>query len=792
MTILRFQDIRVAARMLRKYPTAALLAVLSIAGGIGLTTGVFSMADALLLRPIAIDRPATLLETYSIGDDGSPFMYGWADYEDMRQVGAGIAEIAAYQSRGGMLANADGGQDLVTVSPVTPNFFPLVGVRAALGRASFDTSDGRPAAILGWRLWQRRFGGDPAIVGKTIVFSGKALTVAGVMPSEFGGLRRGLSYDVWVSTDAWFDVLERGSRRSRGDQFEFVTRLQPGITAAAAADRLDAGIRGPGKRKPAPAARRGTHLQARYGSGWTSNLALGGGLMAILALVLFVACANVAQLRLAQTEARRREIGIRKALGAGRGTIIVQMLVETAMLAIPGAVLGLGIASVLLTKAAQFVTAGQFVAPTIDTRVLAFTIAATTFSVLLASLSPARFASRLSVAETLKAGQGATGSRSGWRRTFLVAGQVAVSVAMIGGTLLFLTSLRNAAAIRPGFDTGKKLLVVNASPGLRLSTFEWAEQVSARLAALPGARAATFARRLPLSDSGGGAKVRVEMPGQAPRSVGYNNVAGNYFAVMGTRVLAGRGIDTNDRQQTPLVTVISESFAREFLPGRNPLGQSVRMKGQLWEVVGVAADAPANSLHDSPAPYAYFPYAQMPTGDLTLLLETAVPPAGLERPMTQAIKQFDSRSLLYGMTTLDRYMENALASDRLMSATAMALGLFSIALMAAGLFAALHYAIAQRTRELGLRVALGATPQGIRRLVIGESLRLVVWGVPVGLALLATLVRFARSTLVGVSPFDPLVYLGGTVAVVGIVLLASVQPARRATRIEPMDALRSE
>jgi putative ABC transport system permease protein len=182
----------------------------------------------------------------------------------------------------------------------------------------------------------------------------------------------------------------------------------------------------------------------------------------------------------------------------------------------------------------------------------------------------------------------------------------------------------------------------------------------------------------------------------------------------------------------------------------------------------------------------------MPTGDLTLLLETAVPPAGLERPMTQAIKQFDSRSLLYGMTTLDRYMENALASDRLMSATAMALGLFSIALMAAGLFAALHYAIAQRTRELGLRVALGATPQGIRRLVIGESLRLVVWGVPVGLALLATLVRFARSTLVGVSPFDPLVYLGGTVAVVGIVLLASVQPARRATRIEPMDALRSE
>jgi hypothetical protein len=297
---------------------------------------------------------------------------------------------------------------------------------------------------------------------------------------------------------------------------------------------------------------------------------------------------------------------------------------------------------------------------------------------------------------------------------------------------------------------------------------------------------------LPLSDSGGGAMVRVEMPGQAPRSVKYNNVAGNYFAVMGTRVIAGRGIDTNDRQHTQPVTVVSEAFARQFLAGRNPLGEWIPVHSRQWQVVGVAEDAPSNYLHQPAEPYLYFPHSQMPAGDITLILETAKEPSALARAMSKEIKQFDSRATLYDLKTLRQHMDAALSGDRLMTTTASALGLFSIGLMAAGLFGVLQYAVAQRTRELGLRVALGATPRTIHRLVLGEALRIVTWGIPIGLALLAALAWLARSIVLGVSVLNPTLYAGSALAVLAITVCSAWLPARRATRIEPMDALRSE
>ena len=792
---MRYQDLRVAARVAARNPIPTALAVLSIAVGIGLTTGVFSLADALFLRPLSIAHPREVLYATSLGDDGSPFMYGWLDYEDMRNAGAGVAAIATYQSRGGMLANQEGGADMVLLSPATPNYFSLLGVRAALGRASFDAHGGRPAAVIGWRLWQRRFGRDPAIVGKTIILDGKALSVAGVMPVEFGGLERGVANDIWVSTDTWFDVLKRGDRQSRYDQFEMVLRLKPGVSAEAAAAQLDASIRGPGRRKPAPAGARGTVLEAQFAPGWRKGLLVGGGLLVVLGLVLFVACANVAQLRLAQGEARKREIGVRMALGASARRVAGQLLLESSLAALPGAVLGLLLAHALVAKATEFLTAGQtFVDPGIrlDARVLAFTVAATLFTVMIAGVLPARLAARLSIADVLKSEQGATGGRTAWRQRFLIIVQSAASVALFGTALLFVQSLRNAAAIQPGFDTNKKLLVLDAVPGLQMPGNVWCEQVAERLAALPGARAATFARRLPLSDSGGGATIRVVMPGQAPRAVKFNNVAGNYFAVMGTRVVAGRGIDTNVRENTQPVTVVSETFARQFFPGRNPLGQWIPIRGKLWQVVGVAEDAPSNYLHEPPEPYLYFSFAQMVPDDITLLLETAQDPAALARAMNREVRQFDPRALLYGMTTLRRHMDAALSRDRLMTTSASVLGLFSIGLMAAGLFGVLQYAVARRTRELGLRVALGATPRAIERLILRAALDIVVWGIPIGVGLLAALAWLVRSVLLGVSALNPWWYVASAAAVFAITVCAAWLPARRATRIEPMEALRSE
>jgi predicted permease len=796
---MRYQDFRVAARAVAKNPIPTALSVLSIALGIGLTTAVFSVGDALFLRPLPLERPGDVFTVFSRGDDGAVFLYGWPDYQDMRNSGAGFLDIAAYQRRGGMLANEEEFEQ-VLVSPATPNYFSLLGVHAVLGRASLEPRDGRPAAVIGYRLWQRRFGGDPGIVGKSIVLSGKALTVTGVMPAEFGGLSRGIANDLWVSTDAWFDVLARGSRYNRGDQFEFIVRLQPGTRAEAAAAQLDASIRGAGKRKPAPAGTRGTALEAQFAPGWKKELFVGGGLLVVLALVLFVACANVAQLRLAQAEARKKEIAVRMALGASARRILGLLLLETSLVAIPGAALGLLLANLLLEKTVEFLTVGRtFIDPGIrlDERVLAFTMAATLFSVLIAGLAPARLAARLTISEAIKTEQGATGARTGGRQKVLIAGQTAVSVALFGTALLFVQSLWNVAAIRPGFDPGKQLLTSDANRGLRMPVNAWAEQVCDRLAALPGARAATFARRLPLGDSGGGASVRVEIPGQAPIAVHYNNVAGNYFSVMGTRVIAGRGIDANDRQNTPAVIVVSQTFARQLLPGRNPLGEWIVLKGMYMngkprQVVGVAEDGPSNDLHEASEPFIYFPYAQVPPDDLTLMVETANDPAALVRPMTRAVKQFDPGATLTGMKTLRQHMDFALSGDRLMAATASTLGLLSIALMAAGLFGVLQYAVAQRSRELGLRVALGATPRKIERMVLGEALRIAAWGIPVGLGLLAGLAWFARSQVLGVGPLHPAVYVASAAMVFAITGCSAWLPARRATRVEPMEALRAE
>lgn len=792
---MRYNDVRVAARVVAKNPLSAALSVISIALGIGLTTSVFSMADALFLRPLPIAHPSSVLTVTSIGDDGSPFMYGWPDYEDMRRAGARICDLAAYQRRGGMLANNEGGSDMVLVSPATPNFFPLLGVRAALGRAAFDTIGGRPGAVIGWRLWQTRFGGDPGIIGKTIILSGTALAVIGVMPREFGGLERGVANDIWVSTDAWFDALGRGDRANRFDQFEFVARLKPAVSVATAAAQLDASIRGPGRRKPAPAGVHGTTLEAKFAPGWKKELIFGGGLLAVLALVLFVACANVAQLRLAQAEARKKEIGMRLALGARGSRIVGLLLLETALVAVPGAALGLLLARALLAKAVEFLTTtATFVDPGVrlDHRVLIFTTAATLIAVLIAGLPPARLASRLSISEVLKSEQGSTGRHAAWRQKLLMAGQAAVAVAMLGTTLLFLQSLTNATSIRPGFDPSKKLLAIEAVRGSKVPNDVWAAQVCERLAALPGARAATFARRLPLSESGGGAMVRIEMPGRAPRAVRFNNVAGNYFAVMGTRVLAGRGIDTNDRRNTPPVVVVSETFARQFLPGRNPLGAWIPINHKQWQVVGVAADAPSNDLHEPPAAYIYFAYSQTSPDDLTLLLETVGNPGELARAMNQEIKRYDPDTTLYGLRTLRQHMDTALASDRLMTATATALGFFSIVLMAAGLFGVLQHAVAQRTRELGLRLALGASPTTVERLILGEALRIAAWGIPIGLGLLAALAWAVRAVVLGVSALDARLYVSSAAAVLAIVVLSAWLPAHRATRIDPMESLRAE
>jgi predicted permease len=536
-------------------------------------------------------------------------------------------------------------------------------------------------------------------------------------------------------------------------------------------------------------------MESKFALGWSGSAIFGGGLLLILGAVLFVACANVAQLRLAQSESRKKELGVRMALGAGAWRITRQLLVETGILSLLGAALGILLAQFLMVKVTQFVSAASVYMDfgiRLDARVLAFAVAALMLSIVLAGLSPARLALRLNVWDVISSEQGVAGRRRGWQKRALIAGQVAVSVALFGCAVLFVTSLRNAADIHPGLDPHKKLLVMAVSPGKKTTAGEWCEPACERLAALPGVHAATYARRLPLSGSGDGYAVRVEVPGLAPKNIFENNVGGNYFAVMGTRLVAGRAIDSNDREGTQPVVVVSRTFASQMLAGKEPLGQWIKVDGTMRQVVGIAEDGPASDLHEPPSPYLFLPAAQMPLGDVTLMIETLGEPAALERAAREELKRYDSRVTIFGAGTLRHQMEEALAGDTMLASIASGLGLFGVLLTAAGLFGVMQYSVARRTRELGLRMALGARPGEIQRLILGESLRMAAWGMPFGLGLLALASWYARSLVLGISPLDPRIYVLSAAAVLALTLLAGWLPARRATRVDPMAALRSE
>ncbi len=786
------RDLRLALRLLAKNPGATALAVLSIALGIGLTTGLFAVGDAALWRPLPVERPRELWSVNSRGDDGNWMMYGWADYLDMAKALEGRAQLVATQRRGVQVGEES---EMVIIQPASANYFQVVGVKAALGRASLGEAGGRPETVLGYRLWQTRFASDPQIVGRTVLLNHKAFLVAGVMPDGFTGLQRGVLVGVWVGPDAWFSTLgNREEEQSRDGQFEIAARFRAPLTAARAGAELDAAIRGPGKHKPAPGAGSGTALEC-FVRPWAFDVMFGGGMAAVLGLVLFVACANVAQLRLAQAEVRRKELAVRIALGGGGWRVARQLLVETVLLSLAGAGLGLLLAQLLMEKVSQFAHTVEPFADfgiRLDYRVLAFSGGALLLAVLVAGVGPALHATRLNISDVLKQTQGVTMRRRGWQQNALVTTQIAVSVTLFGVAVLFLTSLYNATGIRPGLDPRKKVLALSVIPALQIPHAAWCDQVCERLAALPGARGATYARRLPLSGSGGGLTARIEIPGIAPMGVPLNNVGGNYFSLMGTRVMAGRSIDSRDRAGAPLAVVVSQEFARSVFGNRDSLGAWVRIDGKPRQVVGVAEDGPSNDLHEQPRPFIFLPFAQTVPDDITLMVETSGEPAALDRAARAEVHRFDPGADVYQSTTLRKTLDNDLSVDRFTATASGALSASVVLLTAAGLFGVLLYAVNRRTREFGLRMALGARPRQIERLILGESLRLAAIGVPIGLAGLAVAARYTRSMLLGVTPLDPLSYGLSAAAVMALALAAAWLPARRATRVDPMEALRSE
>lgn len=803
------QDLRYGIRLLLKTPRATAVAVASLALGMGLNSAVFSVVDGMFLRPPSIRQPEQLVWIYGRTPQGSSTSTSYLEYLDLRDQSNVFSGLVA-QSRRGSLLRVDDEIEVVMTTVVSANHFSVLGAGTALGRAfspELDSSpEKEPVVILSHGLWQRRFGSDPQIIGKSIPLFERNCTVVGVLPQSFRGLEGMIAPDIWLPATSWVAItpgnrpeLERRDSRI----YEVLGRLRPGVTVEQAQAQLDTIARR--LEQAYPATNKGRRLSAvpetRRAAGRVRMSLL---LMSIVGLVLLIACANVATLLLAQGESRRREIGVRLALGAGRRRVLRQLLTESLLLSLVGAALGLLLASWLMDLAPALMPAGPFrlrLDVRLDQRVGTFTLIASLVTALLFGLAPALRASKADVAPVLKGEEPGRRSRRFSLWNVLAVGQIALSIVLLSASGLLLRSFLYTQQIDPGFDTKKNMLVIMMASG-SLSGPRQAQalfqRLAERLGSLPGVAHATYARRLLLAGSGGGATKEVSIPGvELPPGrdtveIKFNQVADNYFATMGTRVARGRGIERRDGPDSLKVVLINETMARQFWPNQDPIGRWLRIGRFEHQIVGIVEDGKINQIHEAPEPFLYFAFAQMPPGEATLLVETAGDPALLADAVKREMRSVDPKIVILSLMTMKQHMANALYMDRIPAVVSSGLAVLGMLLAAIGLYGVMSYAVNRRTHEFGVRLAMGAQERDVLGLVMRQGLKLALVGVPIGLAAALAATRVMSSFVYGVSPGDPLTFAASAVLVVAVGLLATEGPARRATKVDPVVALRHE
>jgi putative ABC transport system permease protein len=799
------QDLRYGVRMLAKNPGFTAVAVLTLALGIGANTVIFSVVDGVFLRSLPVQHPDQLVWMYTMRQ-GHFLTVSYPDYLDLCRQDAAFSGIIAL-SRHVALLNMAGETEFVAADFVSENYFSVLGINAALGRTFVAGEDWEshkdPPVVIGHGLWLRRFGVDPNIIGRTVVFNKRNAVVLGVAPQWFGGLERLMATEVWLPLNAWSSSGDLQSREYR-EGFELLGRLRPGVGVEKARAELD--TIGHRLSDAFPATDEGlTFLVSaeadRLREGLPRSFLLLGG----VGLVLMICCANVSAMMLARAEARRREMALRLALGAGRGRLLRQLLTESLMLALTGGALGLVLTSWLLRLQPALMPPGPFVFRfdfRVDTPVLIFALAVTMLAALIAGLAPALKASKTDLVSTLKGEEGRTQQGRWWLggRNLLVAGQVAVSLTLLIVAGLFLKSLVFSEQINPGFDTSKKLLIVNVSPsaGRGASSREFYLPVVERIRSLPGVRNASYAFRMLLTGSGGGATCEVSIPGVEPPSgqkafvVRFNSVGRDYFQTVGARILRGRAFDAREESPEQRGVLINEMMAHRFWPGTDPIGRHFLVEGNDYQIIGIVQDGRIEEIHKPLEPYIYFSFAQRPTGEGAIIIETAGAPQQLVGAVKQEIRAVDKGATFLAVQTMKELMGYALWFDRMSFLFVGALGCLGIFLTTVGLYGVVAYLVGRRTHEIGVRMALGARRQDVFALVLRQGLRIALIGIPLGLAAAAAVARLISSALYGVSSTDLTVFLGSSVLVLVVALLASYIPARRAAKVDPIVALRYE
>jgi len=808
------QDLRYAFRTLVKNPAFALVAILSLGLGIGANTTIFSFVNSLLLKPPVAD-PEQLVELWEHNVTrgtgiGSNMQLSYPDYEYFRDHNRGFAEMAAFTGEtSGVVWNRAGEGEMLRAAMVSGNFFSLLGVRPALGRGFLPEEDRHgveaPVIVLSHALWNQRLGADPAIIGKMLTLNGRGFTVVGVAPASFTGLMAGFAADFWTpiamhgAISPGLDLAERRQHWVIG-----VGKLRNGTTRTQAA--ADLAILGQQLATTFPDMNRNLAPSAMAVALVPSPFrTIAGGisavLMAVVGLVLLIACANVANLLLAKAAGRRREIAVRFALGANRGRVVQQMLTESVVIAAIagglGLLLSLWAAPLLLSMKPASLPLFLNVSP--DGRVLTFTLVASLLTGLAFGLAPALQQSRINQVESLREGSQQAGASRSRLRSALVIAQVTACAVLLVGASLCLRSLMNARSIDPGFavDGG-----ITAS--LNVQTFGYDEprgrafyaRLLERVRALPGVRSASLADHLPL-----GQVMRmaaVEIPGKTAQPIGIDLaiVAPGYFDAMGTPLVRGRDFTAQDDGQAPAVVVINQHMADRFWPGQDAVGQSITLagregRGTRAQVIGVAKSGKYQSLGEDPKPFFYRPLLQEyePGAQLIVRAEDQAQVLGALRAL---IRELDPRMALVGLETLEQHMQLPLFPAQAAGALLGMFGALALALAVVGLYGVISYSVSQRAREIGVRMALGARSSDVFRLVFSQGLRLTAIGLGVGFAAALVVSRVLSSVLYGVSPMDPISFGAVAILLTAVALLASYVPARWAVRVDPMRALRSE
>jgi predicted permease len=806
------RDLRHAFRGLLRTPGFTLVVVLTLAIGIAATATVYSWARALFLAPLpGVSEQETVRIFTGRTRDGSQRSLSVPNFRDLQKsTGNGELpfQIAAHGLTPVHLMEGERPERL-WASIVSGNFFDVLGVRAAAGRTFLPeedtTPDGHPVVVLSWDLWQRRFQGDPALVGRTLRLNGHPYTVVGVAPRGFHGADIGLAMDLWIPLAMQRQVVAGGDRlEQRGwGWMNVVARVAPRVADARAQAALEAVSARLAKSYPDN--NEGvTFVLYRFwnepGSDTSRRTLIVAGGMALL--VLLLACANVANLLLVRALGRRRETAIRLALGAGRGQLTRLLLAEGLALSLLAGGLAVAITTwsrrlyELLTPTVDLPVGPP---PPLDARVLAFAAVVALLTGLVFSLAPALQLTNPRLAGVLRdEGTAVTGGRKGRLRNGLVVVQVALSCVLLITAGLFTRSLGQAAALDPGFSERDILLgTVDVFPNgydeARGQSFS--RELRRRLAALPGVESVSYAVQLPLSGNSNSASATIE--GYQPKrdeevNVGFNLVGPDYFETMGIPVLRGRGLTIADDERTPLVAVVNEAMARRYWPDGNAVGGKLRSLGKDLTVVGIVKNGAYRELKEEPKPLMYVPLQQLYVPGMILHVRTTGDPAALANALRAKVRELDPSLPVTDVRTMREHLRLATFEQRLLASFLGGLGAIALLLSTVGLYSVIRYAVSQRTRELGVRMALGAQPGEVARLVLGQGMVLALLGGGLGVAIAFGTGRLLANQLYGVSASDPVIF-GSVLAVLAMVsAFATWLPARMAAEVDPMITLRRD